>query len=211
VNIQTAEIRDPAPGSYVATDFAFPAVEGLSRHALDLHLQLYRGYVKQVNGLQRQVTELAALEHLSERDRLRKDGLIRRLAFEYNGMILHELFFEQLDGRPEGDGPEDGSVLQQAMQASFGGIDDWRNDIAQLADTRGVGWVVAARQAGSRRLINTWISEHQLGLPVNVQIIAVFDLWEHAYLLDFSPTARGDYLSVLFWNLDWRVIESRCH
>jgi Fe-Mn family superoxide dismutase len=210
MNGQTAEKREPGPGRYVATDFAFAAVEGLSRRALDLHLELYRGYVKQVNGLQKQVTELAALEQLSERDRLRKDGLIRRLAFEYNGMILHELFFEQLDGRPGGNGPAYDGVLHQAMQASFGGIEDWRNDIAQLAETRGVGWVVAARQAGSRRLINTWVSEHQLGLPVNVQIIGVFDLWEHAYLLDFAPSARGDYLSTLFRNLDWSVIESRC-
>jgi Fe-Mn family superoxide dismutase len=98
----------------------------------------------------------------------------------------------------------------KAMDSSFGGLEAWRNDILQLAQTRGVGWVLSTREPGSNQLTNYWIGEHQLGVPAGVQPIAVFDLWEHAYMLDFAPSARGDYLNVLFQELDWAVLESRC-
>jgi Fe-Mn family superoxide dismutase len=195
---------------FAAREFELRRVEGLSRKALDLHLELYGGYVKQVNGLQAQVANLARKPKLSEADLLQKDGLVRRLAFEFNGMVLHEMFFEQLHGLRGTPAPSASSTLMEAMDNSFAGFDGWRNDIEQLAEIRGVGWVVSARHETSNRLTNFWVTEHHLGLPAGMRLIAVFDLWEHAYLLDFAPAARRDYIAVLFDNLDWSVIEARC-
>jgi Fe-Mn family superoxide dismutase len=190
--------------------FEFNGVHGLSRKALDLHLGLYAGYVKQVNGLQGQIVNLARKSQLSDVELLQKDGLVRRLAFEFNGMILHEKFFEQLNGHRAESAPSPSSTLSEAMDLSFGGFEGWRNDVLQLAETRGVGWVVSARHETSNRLTNFWVSEHHLGLPAGMRLIAVFDLWEHAYMLDFAPAERHNYLAVLFNNLDWSVIEARC-
>jgi len=198
------------PQLYTARHYSFADVDGLSRRALNLHLELYRGYVNQVNALQAPLDELVARARLNDSQRLQKDGLVRRLAFEVNGMRLHEMFFEQLDGRPSSPTPSPSSVLMEAMDTSFQGLDGWRNDINQLAETRGVGWVISARHADTNRFSNFWIGEHHLGTPAGLQPIAVFDLWEHAWLLDFAPGARSDYLSVLFRNLDWSVLERRC-
>lgn len=207
------QARAPAASTdlYVANDYQFAAVEGLSRKALDLHMDLYRGYVKQVNALYHaQMDQLAARPPFSEAQQLHTDGVVRRLAFEFNGMVLHELFFEQLDGQPAAANPAPGSALKEAIDVSFGGFENWQNDIRRLAETRGIGWVVSARQGSGNRLTNYWVSEHHLGVLASLRPIAVFDIWEHAYFLDFAPTARKDYIGVLFRNLDWSVLERRC-
>jgi Fe-Mn family superoxide dismutase len=196
--------------AYTARHYEFYKVDGLSEKALDLHMQLYKGYVKQVNQLQKQVTQLAKVAKLSDGEQLQKDALVRRMAFEYNGMVLHEWFFEQLDGGTFGYAPSPGSMLTEVLDRSFGGIDGWHNDIVRLAETRGVGWVVSARHPGSNRMQNFWVAEHHLGMPAGLEPVAVFDIWEHAYLLDFAPGARRDYLAVLFRNLDWSILERRC-
>jgi Fe-Mn family superoxide dismutase len=194
----------------VAAPYSFKAVQGLSRKALDLHLELYRGYVKQVNSLQAQLAQQRSPGMRNDPAlQLQRAGLVQRSAFERNGMYLHELFFEQLDGQPAGPAPSPGSVLMEAMDISFGGSDGWRADIEQLADTRGSGWVLSARHADSNQLANFWIADHHLGVPIGMRPIAVFDLWEHAYLLDFPVAARREYLGVLFRNTDWSVLERR--
>lgn len=195
---------------YPTRKFAFAAVEGISRAALDLHLDLYAGYVKQLNVLQTQLIGLHLQAKLNDAERLRKDGLVRRLAFEHNGVALHELFFEQLDGEQRAARPASRSDFMTAIDATHGGFDGWLRDIGQLAETRGVGWVVSGWHPGSRRLLNFWIDEHHLGVPVGMVPLVVFDLWEHAYLLDFAPADRKRYLQVLLSNTDWQVIEARC-
>jgi Fe-Mn family superoxide dismutase len=73
-----------------------------------------------------------------------------------------------------------------------------------------VGWVVTCRSRGDDRLFNVWLDDHTRGLLVGLEPVAVFDLWEHAYLLDFNPAQRPDYLRVLLDNMNWDVVESRC-
>lgn len=196
---------------YFAIHYDFAAVQGLSRKALNLHLDLYRGYVEQVNTLYHaQLDQLEMRPPSSEAQQRHTDGLVRRLAFEFNRMVLHELFFEQLDGESAATIPAPGSALKEAIDVSFGGFDNWRNDVRRVAGNRGIGWVISARQVDSNRLTNYWVSEHYLDVLTAVRPMAVFDIWEHAYVLDFARTARKDYLNVLFRNLDWSVLERRC-
>jgi Fe-Mn family superoxide dismutase len=195
---------------YRPVEYKFAHVEGLSRKALDLHLELYKGYVKQLNAVEGRIADLATKEKLGDAERLQKEALMHRHAFEFNGMLLHELFFEQLDGDPAGAAPMLGSPLAEAIDTSFPGLDAWRNDIFRLAETRGIGWVICVQRADDKRLSNFWVSEHQVGMPATPRPIVVFDLWEHAYLLDFSPSARLNYVATLFRNLDWSVLDRRC-
>lgn len=194
-----------APAPFTARKFDFSNVEGLSDRALDVHRSLYEGYVKETNALlpfiYGHVPEAGAAE------RLRRDGLVRRFAFEYNGMVLHELFFEALRGRSDPP-PANGAFAQAAMR-SFGNFDAWQDDVRNLAQTRGIGWVITSL-TGEGRLTNAWIDEHSHGVPAKWTPIAAFDLWEHAYLIDFKPTDRLQYLKTLFDNIDWRVVDARC-
>jgi len=188
--------------------FDLSAVRGLSAAALELHLGLYEGYVKETNGLMAQLHEFPRSAPMTPEDRLIRDGLIRRLSFERNGVVWHEMFFESLGcaaGRPA-----PGGVFAEALDISFGGIEHWKRDLVEVSQTRGVGWVVTFQSPGDNRLINAWVDDHTRGILAGMRPIAIFDLWEHAYLPDFKPTQRREYMNTLFDNMNWPVLEARC-
>jgi Fe-Mn family superoxide dismutase len=187
--------------------FDFSRVRGLSQRTLDTHQGLYETYVKQANSLLEQLREFPHAQELKAGERLQRDGLVRRLAFEYNGVRLHELFFEALG--PDGAAAATAGRFADAATRSFGSIDAWKRDITEIGQTRGVGWV-ATIDTGGGRLLNLWIDEHSHGLIAGPAPIAVFDLWEHAFMFDFKASQRVSYIDVLFDNLNWSVIESRC-
>jgi Fe-Mn family superoxide dismutase len=35
------------------------------------------------------------------------------------------------------------------------------------------------------------------------------DAWEHAFLLDYKPAERPEYIEAFFSNIDWDIIETR--
>ena len=192
----------------IKCDFELGSVRGLSPRALELHLGLYEGYVTEVNLLLEQLSEFPGAGELAAKDRLERDGLVRRFAFEQNGVFLHETFFEALGG---GRGsPAANGVFSDAVDISYGGFDTWKQDVVELGKTRGVGWVITGRSKSDNRLLNLWVDDHTRGLIPGFDPVVAFDLWEHAYLLDFKPSRRQDYLQVLFDNMNWDVVESRC-
>lgn len=200
--------RAMPPAPRVPWTFDLSNVHGLSAHALEMHLGLYATYVKEANALIEQLQEFPRGHTLSAEERLRHDGLVRRHAFEHNGVRLHESFFEALGG--PGKSPSAGGVFSEAVESSFGGFEPWKADVTELANTRGVGWVVTYRCQVENRLTNVWVEDHTRGLLLDLSPIAVFDLWEHAYLLDFSASQRSGYINTVLANVNWDVIEQRC-
>ncbi len=202
----------PAPGAtngpYEAREFDLTAVIGLSQRAIELHLELYRGYVKAFNELlaEQKAGFPEAGDAVAPLD---LSSHARRFAFEYNGIVLHELFFDAL-GAPGGQSPDKHGRLAEAAGRTFGGIDQWMKHAAGLAKLRGVGWVLAVREPATNRLYNVWVDLHHLMMPANTEIVLALDLWEHAYLLDFAPAQRENYFETLWNCVDWRKIEARC-
>ena len=186
-------------GPYEVRDFDLKRLEGLSPKAIETHLGLYHGYVDKLNELAGKSAARTA-EEASAR--------VRQFAFEHNGVVLHELFFEQLAG-PQAAQLRPGGVVSEAADISFGGTDQWSRDIALLAETRGVGWVVSVRDPARNRLYNTWVDLHHLAVPAGTQVLFVLDFWEHAFLYDFAPKQRGDYFQLVWKQIDWNVVESR--
>lgn len=194
-------------GPYKAREFDLTAVTGLSQRALELHLELYQGYVKAFNAL---LSEQAAAFPGGGEAATTLDlaSHARRFAFEYNGIVLHELFFDAL-GAPGGSSPDRHGAIADAAGRSFGGIDQWMQHAAALAKLRGIGWIVSVREPCTNRLYNCWVDLHHLMVPANTQVVLAIDLWEHAYLLDFAPSQRGKYFEMLWSSLDWTKVEQR--
>jgi len=101
-------------------------LDGLSDAQIAEHLQLYAGYVKQVNTLNEDLAEMRAQGKASGKNPEFAE-LTRRLGFEYGGMILHEYYFENLrrGGNPT---PPGGSGLAQALAQIFGSVELWTAD-----------------------------------------------------------------------------------
>src|ERR1700745_1882180 len=98
-------------------------LDGISDDQIAEHLKLYAGYVKQVNTLNQQLSEMLGHGKASGKDPEFAE-LTRRLGFEYNGMILHEYYFSNL--RPAAEpAPPSASGLTQALGEAFGSPAVW--------------------------------------------------------------------------------------
>jgi Fe-Mn family superoxide dismutase len=192
---------------YQAREYSLDELEGFSSRATAVHLDLYRAHVDSVNRL---LAAKALEQHNGKRNgETAAAGPAEDFAFEYNGMVLHELFFEGLTTALGTFPPPDGAFAR-AAERSFGGVDAWKRDLRTLAATPRPGWALCALDRSSRRLFNCWIDLHALGLPAHTDPVLVIDLWEHAWIGDFEPAQRGDYIELMLTQTDWQVIEKRC-
>ncbi len=186
---------------YVEQTFSLGAVPGLSSKQIEVHLKLYAGYVKHTNAIENLLEEL---KRDPEANALALSELKRRFSFEFNGMRLHELYFEALggDGQPSGR-------LVDALTAQWGSFEAWKNEFHALGLMRGIGWVLLTYDAKVQRFHNVWVSDHELGHLATLPILIAMDMWEHAYLLDYLPAQKGDYIQTFTQNLNWAVINNR--
>jgi superoxide dismutase, Fe-Mn family len=182
-------------------EFDLARVRRIWDRAIELHLALYAGYVEQLNKL------LGSNGRGSQGRTVGPEAWARRFAFEYNGVVLHESYFEALSGPAK---PLDrGGALGRALDNSFGGYAGWHADALELATVRGIGWIALVRGPVAGRLHNIWIDEHQLSVAASVDVLLVLDMWEHAWLLDYAPKDRGRFVSDVIDQLNWSVIEGR--
>jgi Fe-Mn family superoxide dismutase len=188
---------------YTAKDYSkLIGMEGFSETLLKNHFTLYQGYVTNTN----KVTETL--------EQMLKDGktatpefaeLKRRFGWEFNGMRLHEYYFENLGGKAplKGDGK-----LGVQMQRDFGSYDMWEKDFRATGAMRGIGWVALYEDMMSGRLFNVWINEHDVSHPAGCNPVLIMDVFEHAFMIDYG-LKRADYIESFFKNIDWKAAEGR--
>src|SRR5215469_11524209 len=73
-------------------------LHGISDATLQMHFGLYEGYVKNVNLLNERLAECRENDQNSGTNPFYAET-VRRLGFEYNGMRLHELYFDNMTSR----------------------------------------------------------------------------------------------------------------
>ena len=194
----------PAIETYSARTFNLAGLQGISDKTLEVHFGLYQGYVKNVNLLNEELADLTAQKRASAADPQFAE-LTRRLGFEYNGMVLHEDYFENMTTK-RSDGPD--AALRQSLGGSLG-YDAWRADFAAVGGLRGVGWAIAYLDPRTARVTNHWITLHEVGNVAGFVPLVVMDVWEHAYLLDYKPADRSKYIEAFFANVDWSIVGRR--
>ena len=134
--------------------------------------------------------------------------LTRRLGFEYNGMVLHEYYFGNL--LPGGGArPAEESGFGRAVARTFGDFERWKADFCSVGMLRGVGWAICNVDPSSGLLSNHWVTLHEHGNVAGFQPVLVMDVWEHAYLLDYKPGERMQYIDAFFENVAWSAVEER--
>jgi len=191
---------------YTARDFSrLRGLNGISDETIEIHLGLYNGYVNNTNLLNEKVIELT---EKGQSGSVEYAELKRRYGFEYNGMVLHEYYFENL--KPGGSGElKEGSSFGKAIVDTYSSLDVWRNDFCKLGALRGVGWVILYKDPHTGALSNHWISMHEDGNIAGFKPLLVMDVWEHAYFRDYKPADRPKYVEAFLSNVDWSVVESR--
>ncbi|MDZ4732538.1 MAG: Fe-Mn family superoxide dismutase [Nitrospirota bacterium] len=176
---------------------------GFSEQSVRTHLALYQGYVNNTNLLAEILREWLAAG---------KSGTIewaemkRRFAWEFNGMRLHEYYFENLTATATALDRQ--SQLYHKIEEDFGPYELWERGFKGTGGMRGIGWVILAYDVQTGRLFNVWLGEHDTGLLVDTRPLLVMDLFEHAFLLDYG-LKRKDYEEAFFNVIDWGRVEKR--
>ncbi len=194
--------------SYTARQFNLSGLKGISDQTLEMHFKLYEGYVKETNNLTEKISEFLRDGKVDQEEMPAYSELTRRMGFEYNGMVLHEYYFDNMKQNGNGD-PDPNSNFHKAAEASFGTYDIWKTDFMSVGKMRGVGWAICYQNPSNGRLSNHWITLHETGNVSGFAPVLVMDVWEHAFLLDYKPAERPKYIEAFFSNINWATCEKR--
>src|SRR3954454_21321976 len=123
--------------AYEAKDYSkLIGMDGFSEPLLKHHFTLYNGYVTNTHKV------LDIVDQLIKADKGASPEFAeckRRLGWEFNGMRLHEYYFENL-GAKEPLNPS--GKLAAALKANFGSVEAWEKEFRAVGAMRGIGWAV---------------------------------------------------------------------
>ncbi len=194
---------------YEEIKFNIGELKGISKKNIEEHLKLYAGYVKNTNLILEKIEEFTKTPDVG--NPLTSDvnyiisELQRRFGFEFNGMRNHEIYFKSLEGGAK-ILPAN-SKLKVTIEKQTSSWEVWLNEFKTLAMTRGIGWAVLYYDKQTKQLIQTWIDEQHIGQLNGCEMILALDMWEHAFITDYQPSGKKQYIEDFFKNLNWEVVE----
>lgn len=187
--------------SYKAHDYSsLLGMPGFSDELLQIHFKLYEGYVNNANDL------LGKLETINPTS-YECGALKRRLGWEFDGMRLHELYFDNLGGQNK-LGKK--NPLYLAIADQFGSFEKWKQDFIATGMIRGIGWALLYYDPEENRLFNVWINEHDTGHLATGKPLLIMDVFEHAYMVQYKLD-KAKYIEAFFNNIDWEEVSKRYH
>lgn len=172
---------------------------GFSDKALDIHFALYEGYINSVN-------KLLELLDTKEPGTVEYSELQRRFGWEWNGMRLHELYFENMV--KGGSILKEGSSLEKEIKRIYGSFENWQKNFVSVGTMRGIGWTILYYDKQADELFNAWINEHDAGHFAGCAPILVMDVFEHAFFPDYGKD-KPAYINAFFENINWEEAEKR--
>jgi Fe-Mn family superoxide dismutase len=127
--------------------------------------------------------------------------------FNNAGQILnHNLYFTQFKA-PVMDNVPTGKIAD-AINAQFGSFEAFKSEFEKKGATLfGSGWVWLSSDKDGKLVIT---QETNAGNPLTKGLnpLLTFDVWEHAYYIDFQ-NRRPDYLTSLWQIINWNEINNR--
>jgi len=193
---------------YKPQSFSLSGLNGISDKTLEMHFKLYEGYVTNTNTLTERIAAILSDGKVDQEEMPAYSELTRRLGFEYNGMVLHEYYFENMKRQGGGDAARD-SKFREAVERSYPSYAIWKTDFVGIGKMRGVGWAICYRDPKTGHISNHWITLHETGNISGFVPLLVMDVWEHAYLLDYMPADRPKYIEAFLSNIDWNAVDAR--
>ena len=178
-------------------------LENFSEQMLKNHFTLYQGYVTNFNKVSSALAQMAAEDKLESPEH---NELRRRLGWEFNGVRLHEYYFENLT--KEKTTLTKGSPLELQISKDFGSVESWEKQFRATGAMRGIGWAMLCYDENSGSLFNIWINEHDTGHFAGSKPILIMDVFEHAFMTDYQ-LKKADYIEAFMKNVNWSAVESR--
>ena len=117
----------------------------------------------------------------------------------------HNFYFLSLTPA-KGSAPSE--KLAKAIEEVWGSVDNFKAEFNKAAITVfGSGWAWLVKDADGKLSIT---KESNAGNPLTHGLtpLLTFDVWEHAYYVDYQ-NRRADYVAALWDLVDWNVVSSR--
>ena len=193
VNAQDTAPRYASVPLPYATDALEPVI---SKQTVELHYGKHlQGYAANVNKLVPGTPwEGKTLEEIVAG----ADGALYNNAGQ---LLNHNLYFTGFS--PKGGGEPKGS-LAKAIIAKWGSVEAFKDEFVKQATALfGSGWTWLAQDSGGQLVIKNYANG---GNPVKDNLVPLlgFDVWEHAYYLDWQ-NRRADYAKAVLEKLvNWK-------
>lgn len=172
----------------------------ISSRTIELHHgKHHQAYVNNLNSL----IEGTDFENMGLEDIIRKSegAIFNNAAQVWNHTFYFNCFTPGGNGLPSED-------LLDAIHKNWDSFDRFKKEFSAAAvSVFGSGWAWLVKDKEGNLSI---VKESNAGTPVvkGMEPLLVFDVWEHAYYLDYQ-NRRADYVEAL-WNIvDWEAVSSR--
>ena len=180
-----------------APDALAPAI---SQETVDYHYGKHeKAYIDNLNKL----IEGTEYEDMALEDIIRSSSgaLFNNASQAWNHIFYFFTFSPDVGGEPDGD-------LRKAIDRDFGSFEKFQKDFVQAGVSLfGSGWVWLSKDNDGKLFI-TQASNAGNPLTDGLTPLLAFDVWEHAYYLDYQ-NRRADSLNKLWEIVDWDVVASR--
>lgn len=180
-----------------ANDALEPAI---SRQTIEFHYGKHeKAYIDNLNALI-EGTEFEDLP-LEEIIRDSNGALFNNASQAWNHIFYFFSFSPDGGGEPDGD-------LRAAIDRDFGSFEQFKKEFVDAGvKLFGSGWVWLSRDREGKLFIT---QEPNAGSPLTKGLtpILTFDVWEHAYYLDYQ-NRRKDSLEALWDIVDWPIVQGR--
>jgi len=172
----------------------------ISKQTIDFHYGKHvPAYINNLNNLILGTPfENATLEEIVIKA---EGGIFNNAAQVWN----HEFYFKTFT--PNGKHTPTGA-LATAIDEAFGSFESFKKEFSSACVTLfGSGWGWLSKNQEGKLIIT---KESNAGNPLKsgTTPLLTFDVWEHAYYLDFQ-NRRADHINELWNIIDWNVVEQR--
>lgn len=172
----------------------------ISKETIKFHYGKHeRTYIENLNNL----IKGTEMEHLSLEEIIQKSTgpLFNNASQAWNHIFYFFSFSPDGGGEPKGD-------LRQAIDFQFGSFELFKKQFTEAGiKLFGSGWVWLSSDDDGNLFI-TQGSNASNPLTEELTPLLAFDVWEHAYYLDYQ-NRRADALNALWNIIDWDIVETR--
>lgn len=179
----------------------------INKEQFDAHIRLYEGYVNNINKIDTVLyngdaqRDDALLEQANTTFSYYRE-LKRGETFALDGVILHELYFENLGGNQE---PE--RQITDIIEKDFGSFRYWQEDFVATAKASR-GWAMLSYDQRSERYRNISLDAHDHGIIAYSAPVLILDMYEHAYFIQYADK-KAEYINNFMKNINWSVVGRR--
>ncbi len=184
-------------------NFKFDELEPhIDSRTIEIHyFKHHQAYIDNANMISNEIIKRRKNSYFSDIKKL-KDSFV----FNYNGHVLHSLYWENLCPSSKCLQYPSGKLFDMIEKkfTSYGNfVKEFKNHSLSI---EGSGWTILVLNENELNIIS--IEKHQNIMFMYSDILLVCDMWEHAYYLKYQ-NRKSDYIDAFFNITDWKTVEKR--